>query len=38
MRALLQAATRFAFFTGIFSLLIVIPQAICAAVGAPVAI
>lgn len=34
MRALLQSATRLVFFGGIFALLVIIPQAICAAIGA----
>lgn len=38
MRALLQSATRLVFFGGIFALLVIIPQAVCAAVGAPVVI
>lgn len=38
MRALLQSATRLVFFGGIFALLVIIPQAVCAAVGAPVII
>lgn len=38
MRAFLQSATRFVLFGGIFAMLVVIPQAICAAIGAPVII